>query len=96
MKVNFKVPFKSYKGQETNEMIADKVAEALFTAGTQGNQISNANKYKAYKICKRICETDGDVEITTEEASLIKEVCANYLVAGGYGQIHELIEEGEK
>lgn len=96
MKVNFNVPFLNYKGEETKELISDKIAEALFGAGTQGNQISNENKYKAYKLCRKIGEATCEVEISSEEATLIKDVCANYLVAGGYGQIHELIEGGDK
>ena len=33
-------------------------------------------------------------EITTEEGTLIKEVCGESLTAGGYGQVYELIEGG--
>lgn len=95
MKINLNVPFKNFKGQESKEIIGDKVAEALFTAGTQSNQISNESKYKAYKVCKKIGEASGEVEISTEEATLIKEVCINFLVAGAYGQVVELIEGGE-
>lgn len=95
MKVNFNVPFKNYKGKETNEIVGEKVAEALFCAGSNSDKISNENKYKAYKICRKISEAICEVEISTDEATLIKEICAGYLVAGGYGQICELIE-GEK
>lgn len=95
MKVNFNVPFKDYKGKETEEVISDKVAEALYISGSKGDQVSNDNKYKAYKLCRRVGEAEGEVEISADEAVLIKEICANYLVAGGYGQIVELIEGGE-
>lgn len=92
MKINFNVSFSNYKGQPTQDIIGDKVAEALFTAGMQNNQIKNEDKYKAYKICRKISEAQGEIEISTEEATLIKTVCVNYLTAGGYGQLHELIE----
>lgn len=36
----------------------------------------------------------GILEITTEEGTLIKEVCGESLTAGGYGQVYELIEGG--
>lgn len=95
MKINFNVPFKDYKGVETKQIIGEKVAEALFCAGNGGENISSEDKYKAYKICRKISEAQGEVEISTEEAAQIKSICVNYMTAGGYGQLHELIEGGE-
>lgn len=92
MKVNFNVPFKNYKGQETKEIIADKVSEALYALGSE---VGNDRKYSAYKVCKRINESPSEVEISTEEATLVKDVCAEFLVAGGYGQVCDLIEGKE-
>lgn len=92
MKIKFNMPFVNYKGQATQEIIGDKVAEALFTAGMQNNQINSEDKYKAYRVCRKISEAVGEVDITTEEATLIKNVCVNYMTAGGYGQLYELIE----
>ena len=94
MKVNFNVPFKNYKGQETKEIIADKVSEALYALGSE-SKVGNDRKYSAYKECKRINESPSEVEISTEEATLVKDVCAEFLVAGGYGQVCDLIEGKE-
>jgi hypothetical protein len=55
--------------------------------------ISNENKYKAYKLSQKLIAGKGEVEITSEEATLIKEITVNYLVAGAYGQIEEIIEQ---
>lgn len=92
MKINFNVSFVNHKGQPTKDIIGEKVAEALFSAGMQNNQINNDDKYKAYKLCRSISEAQGEVEISTEEGTLIKNVCVNYMTAGGYGQLYELIE----
>ena len=48
----------------------------------------------AYVLCQRIIQGGGILEITTEEGTLIKEVCGECLTAGGYGQVYELIEGG--
>ena len=50
MNVNFIVPFKNYKGQETNEIIADKVSEALYALGSE-SIVGYARKYSAYMVC---------------------------------------------
>ena len=64
MKVNFNVPFKNYKGQETKEIIADKVSEALYALGSE-SKVGNDRKYSAYKVCKRINESTYEVEISS-------------------------------
>ena len=92
MKVNFNVKFKGLHGEELDRLISDALAEAMYSAGSEGNQIPNEEKFVAYKICTRIISSKNEIEITTEEASLIKRVAANCFTAGAYGQIYELIE----
>lgn len=92
MKINFNVPFMDYKGQPTQQIIGEEIAKALFNAGMRNNQIGNEDKYQAYKLCRSISEANGEVEISTEEATLVKNICANCMTAGGYGQLYELIE----
>lgn len=93
MKVNFNRKFRSYDGRElAGQNIASAVAEALFNYG-KDKPVSREDKFKAYVLCQRIIQDNGTLDITTEEATLIKEVCGECLTAGGYGQIHELIEE---
>lgn len=95
MKVNLNKKFKDFRGKDTNEVIANKVAEALYSAGAVPEwAIKKEDKWKAYKLCQKIISNDGIIEIETEDATLIKEVCANFLTAGAYGQVHELIEGG--
>lgn len=95
MKVNFNRQFKDFRGEYLKgENIAHSVAEALFFYG-KDKPVNRDEKFKAYCLSQKIVQQDGMVEITTEEASLIKEVCGECLTAGGYGQIYELIEGGK-
>lgn len=92
MKVDFNRKFRSYDGRElAGQNIASAVAEALFNYG-KDKPVSHEDKFKAYVLCQRIIQNNGTLDITTEEATLIKEVCGECLTAGGYGQIYELIE----
>lgn len=95
MKVDLNKKFKDFMGQETKEVIANKVAEALYSAGAIPEwTIKREDKFRAYKLCQQIINNAGVIEIESEDATLIKDVCANFLTAGAYGQIHELIEGG--
>jgi hypothetical protein len=95
MKVNFNVPFKNYKGETIlkdgkEQLIKDVLAPVMF----DGNWISSTDpeeKLKSYGLSIRIYDADTDIEITTEEATLIKRG-AQILNAAGYAQIHKLIE----
>lgn len=107
MKVNFNNAFKNYKGEEilvkketiekdgqkkiveVPQLIKDTVCQCLFTCGENFTQ---EEKYKAYKLNQSIVNSTKDVEISTEDASLIKKVCCGSLTAGAYGQISDLIE----
>nr|DAW34427.1 MAG TPA: hypothetical protein [Caudoviricetes sp.] len=94
MKVDLNKKFKDFKGNETTEVIADKVAEALYSAGAIPEwKIEKKDKFRAYKICQKIINNNGIIDIESEDAALIKDVCSNFLTAGAYGQIHELIEK---
>lgn len=65
----------------------------LFNYG-KDKPVGRDEKFKAYVLCQRIIQGGGIMEITTEEGTLIKEVCGESLTAGGYGQVYELIEGG--
>ena len=94
MKVDFNSPFKGFDGRElAGDNIAMSVAEALFNYG-KDKPVARDEKFKAYALCQRIIQNEGKLEITTEEGTLIKEVCGECLTAGGYGQVYELIEGG--
>ncbi|WP_044272476.1 hypothetical protein [Bacteroides timonensis] len=93
MKVDLNRVFKDYKGLETENVISDKVAEALYSAGiTPEFAIKREYKFRAYKISKSIIDNNGVVELSSEDISLIKEICSNFFTAGAYGQVHEILE----
>ena len=92
MKANFNRNFKDFRGTEIpGESIAQTVAESLFNHGA-GNPAPENEKRMAYNLSRRIFLSEGDTEITAEEAAFIERVCSEKLTAGGYGQIYELIE----
>ena len=96
MKVNLNRKFKDFKGNEFygDDVITTTVAEALFNYG-KDKPVSRDDKFKAYVLCQRIIQNNGVLDITTEEGTLIKDVCSECLTAGGYGQVYALIEGGE-
>lgn len=99
MKVNFNQSFKDFKQQVLMElgrpvMFSDQVCKTLFNLGTSSQfPVSSDDKYLAYKLCRRISEADGEVEISTEEGAFILKACADTLTAGAYGQLRELIDK---
>lgn len=91
MKVNFNKNFKTFDGHDTPEIMAMVVAQALYNHGS-GKPVSADKKFQAYRLSQLIIREQGNVEITTEDATLIKEICSEVLTAGGYGQVYETIE----
>lgn len=93
MKVDLNKKFKDFKGNETEEIVADQIAEALYMAGASPDfPIRKEDKFRAYKLCQRIINNNGVVEMESEDISLIKEVSSGRYVAGAYGQICDLLE----
>ena len=90
MKVDLNSRFRGFDG---NELGGDNIATALFNYG-KDKPVGRDEKFRAYVLCQRIIQGGGILEITTEEGTLIKEVCGECLTAGGYGQVYELIEGG--
>ena len=91
MKVDLNRKFKDFKGLETENIISDKVA--LYSAGaTPEFAIKREDKFRAYKLCKSIMDNNGAIELSSEDISLIKEICSTFFTAGAYGQIHEILE----
>lgn len=80
------------------QIISDLVCRCLFSGETierTGDASKdNANKLVAHNLCMRIIASKGAIEITTEEATLIKQSVSS-LNAGGYAQIVNLIEGGK-
>lgn len=109
MKVNFNKVLKDYKGQDSYrnvevikdgkkeiemqcQLIKDLVCQALF-ACSEG--LTSDEKYRSYKLNLFIILSMEDIEISSEDATLIKKVCDKFLTAGAYGQVVDLIEGGK-
>lgn len=94
-KIDLNKKFRDHRNMETKEVIADKVAEALYSAGAIPEwSIKREDKFRAYLLFKKIIDNDGIIEIESEEVTLIKDICVNFMTTGAYGQVHELIEGG--
>ena len=90
MKVDLNRRFRGFDGNELGgDNVATAVAEALFNYG-KDKPVGRDEKFKAYVLCQRIIQGGGILEITTEEGTLIKEVCGESLTAGGYRRIYSL------
>lgn len=106
MKVNLNRNLLDYRGQEAIELVngkekkkflRDMVAEALYAAGSNPQKaLDMTKKLKAYKMLQQVLSNRGVLEIETEDATLLKEICADFFTAGAYGQIYDLIEGGNK
>lgn len=100
MKVNFNKPFKNIQGEDMMfegkpQLIKDVVAQSLFTGDaiekTGNSGRDNTNKMISFNLCNRIYNSEADVEISTEEATLVKQAVSS-LNAAGYAQVVLLIE----
>ena len=101
MKVNFYDCFKDFDGQPLHingepQLVSRIVAQCLFN-GTgirpSGNQQTDADKkLRAYRLCMKIMDAVGEIDITAEDAVLIKEAVSG-LTPGCYSQVVQLIEK---
>lgn len=55
-------------------------------------ELSGEAKVKRYRLAQKIHAAEGEIDITTEEASLVKELAAKMLPPLLYGQIYDFIE----
>lgn len=99
MKVNFNKPFRDADGKPViaasgkEENIADRLGISLFNlVQIKGRAATPEEKYQAYCILKKIKDNPEEVEISTEDATLIKDIAAETLSAGAYGQIYDIVE----
>jgi hypothetical protein len=96
MKINFKDKFsKDYKGEVMvlqngeKQSIKDVICQCLFVGDPS---MSADEKYKSYKLSQILLTTD-EADLTSEDISLIKKVCAKCINgAGGYGQVCDVLE----
>ena len=102
MEVNFNHDYKDCFGnkileENSKESIPKAIwrhlAFSLFNLSSVGPEaLDGKDKYMAYSLSYRIAENPESVEMTTEEASFLKKVCACLLSAGAYGQVEDIIE----
>lgn len=78
-------------GKESDQDMKDLVCKCLH-ACNEG--FSAEDKYQAYKLGLRIIQSQGDVELASEEAAFIKRVSAHFMNAGPYGQVVDAVEGG--
>lgn len=96
MKIDLNKRFKDYKCQDSEFIVADRVAEAMFSAGViQEMDIKREEKFRAYKICNEISIGNGIIDLSSEDITLIKKICSVVFVAGFYGQICDILENNE-
>lgn len=100
MKVNFNANFMDFDGQQMlingkPVCIGRIVAQCLFGGSnirqTGNTQVDNDKKMQAYNLCMRVMNARGEIDITAEEAVLIKEAVSG-LTPGCFAQIVKLIE----
>lgn len=98
MKVNFSKSFVDAQGNpvivaDKPQIIGEQLCFALFNlTQVHGTPATAEQKYMAYKLCKRIQSDASNVELSTEEGTFLKELAAEVLSAGGYGQVVDIIE----
>lgn len=107
MKLNLHIAFQNALGTEAFEMkngekrvqmIDEIICQGLFNGQflrpTNNEDEDARQKLRAFELYMKIRAAQGEVEITTEEATMIKKM-ALLLSPGAYGQIHQLIEGGK-
>lgn len=98
MKVNLNKPFigidgKAVKVGDEEQMICDRLGFTLFNlVDINGKQATPEQKYMAYCLLRKIKQNPDELDITTEEGTLLKAIAAETLSAGAYGQIYDIIE----
>ena len=98
MKVDFSKPFMDATGNPAlvngqTQIIGEHLCFTLFNlAQLKGSPATPEQKYMAYQLLKRIQACPMNVDISTEEGTFIKELAAEVLNAGGYGQVVDIIE----
>lgn len=92
MKVNLDQQFKGMDGKDmppSTPNMRMHLAQALFNGNGVGN--SQDEKFAAYKLCNRLMNEQGELELDKDERNLLlSAACAN-LTPGAFGQIMDLL-----
>lgn len=100
MKINFNQPFIGYNGKTAivngePQKVKDLLSQILFSGDFLQGKTENKGKcmLMSYDLSQRIYKTEAEIDITVEEATLIKEAAEHSIAsAGGYAQVVNLIE----
>ncbi|EJW91312.1 hypothetical protein EVA_20583 [gut metagenome] len=101
MKVDFNRTFKDYRGEDLVsggriQLMSDIIAQCLFNGEgvrSSGDPVKDGErKMRAYALCLRLVQAEGEVSISAEDAVLIKEAVTG-LTPGCYAQVVKLIDE---
>ena len=96
MKVNLDQQFKTMDGKEMPSSTPNmrmSIAQNLFNGHGVGN--TQDEKFAAYKLCNRLMNEPGELELDKDERKLIlASSCAN-LTPGAFGQIMDLLNTKE-
>lgn len=79
--------------QLIDEVICQGLFDGRFIRPTGNDDEDSRIKLQAFELYQKLRKSEGEVEITTEEATLIKKVALR-LPPGAYGQVYNLIEGG--
>ena len=92
MEIDLNQMFKGFNGEPVGEKqtIGKTLAQALFAG--QGVGGKPEEKFEAYRLCNKIINASGPVELDIDERKMIKSVACASLIPGAYGQIVELLK----
>ena|ERR1035437_5513339 len=97
MKVNLNVSLKNMdevamKDEQGNELPLKTFCVNALMADYQGETVDGNEKLKRYTLAKRIFKADGEVELSVEEAALLKQLVPKGHTPLVVGQLFELLE----
>ncbi len=96
MKVDLDKQFKGMDGKDmppSTQNMRMSIAQNLFNGYGVGN--TQDEKFAAYKLCNRLMNEQGEMELDKDERKLIlATACAN-LTPGAFGQIMDLLNTKE-
>lgn len=99
MKVNLRKEIVGADGtpmtvKDKKQYISDHVCQILWQMEeVEGAAATAEQKYRAYKLMQRIAANPDEVEMESEDVTLVKNVAVKCFRAGVYGQIVDAIEQ---
>ena len=93
MKVNLKTSLKAFDGADVTDATGPVLISTLcINALMKEDTVAGAEKMKRFLLARRIYDAEGDLDITVEEASLIKDLVGSTFAPIVVGRVYELLE----